>query len=186
MYTELNRKSIYLLKISVCIIGIPLFILLPERPLYQVSAQVTIFPGTEDLPESSFQNIPPPANIQPNFTASSISQNLSYAHFLPLTNSPGNQVKLILNYSTSDLSVLKQPVNALMEVHSANDSLIKISSFASPIVANQSGSIQLATTLTNPDLNNVTAEAEFTDPEKLIEISNPVKVHLKLGQIIQK
>jgi hypothetical protein len=152
---------------------------------YHADAQVTIFPGTGDLPETSFQDIPPPPNVRPNYTASNIIQNLSYAHFLPLTNSPGNQIKLVLNYSTNDLSVLKQPVNAVMDVLSANESLIKKSSFSSPIIANESGSVQLATTLTDQDTNNVKVVAEFTDPEKVTPISNPVEIALNLGQIIE-
>jgi hypothetical protein len=156
-----------------------------DLSLYKADAQVNIFPGTGDLPESSFQDIPPPLNVRPNFTAFSIVQNLSYAHFLPLTNSPGNQVKLIMNYSTNDLSVFKQPVNAVMSVLFENDSLIKKSSFASPIIANQSGSIQLATTLTDEDINNVKIVAELTDPEKVKPISNPVEIHLNIGQIFE-
>lgn len=172
--------------VGVGLLGILCFELSLERSLDQASAQVTILPGTDELPETSFQTVPPPPNVPPNFTTSSIIQNLSYAHFVPLTNSPGNQVKLILNYSTDDLSVVQQPANAIMDVLSANGSLIKGTSFPSPFVLNQTGSIQLATTLSGEvTFTNVTAVAEFTDPEKVTKISNPVEINLKLGQIIQ-
>jgi hypothetical protein len=177
----LNKRTFYLLIVSTGLLGLISF----QLTLYQAGAQTTILPGTEDIPESSFQNTPPPPNVRPNFTASSIVQNLSYAHFLPLTNNPGNQIKLVVNYTTPDISVVKQEVNAVMDILSANNSFIKKSSFDSPFIVNQSGSIQLATTLTDEDITNVTAVAEFTDPQKVIPISNPIEINLKLNQIIQ-
>jgi len=154
-------------------------------------AQVTITPGTDDQaqeePEPEAE--PEPAQMQPQQSSPGtkrISQELEYAHFIPLTNSPGNQVKLLLNYTVDDSSLIDKPVNAVMEVDSANQSLIRVSSFSEPIVANQSGTVQLATTFTNEKINNIIATTTFTGPGKLVSISNPVTVDLTLGQVIEK
>lgn len=115
----------------------------------------------------------------------SISQRLAYAHFTPLTDSPGNQVKLILNYSVNYPSVVGKQINAIMEITSAtNMSLVRTSSFPNPILANRDGTIQLATTFTDTNLTDIIAVAKFTDIEKTIQMSNLVKVRLQLGEII--
>jgi hypothetical protein len=115
-----------------------------------------------------------------------ISQELGYAHFVPLTNSPGNQVKLLLNYSVDDSSLINKPVNALMEVYGTNKSLFKVSSFPESIIANQNGTVQLASTFMDEKITNLTAIVTFTGPGKQVSISNPITADLSLGQIIEK
>jgi hypothetical protein len=74
-----------------------------------------------------------------------------------------------------------------MKVYAANNnSLIRISSLSDPVIANQSGSIQFATTLTDESIEAVKAEAAITDPNGTSPISNPVSVNLTLGQIIER
>jgi hypothetical protein len=47
-----------------------------------------------------------------------ILQKLSYAHFLPLTgNNQSNQVKVVVNYSVTEPSVINQNMNAFMHVY---------------------------------------------------------------------
>jgi hypothetical protein len=49
---------------------------------------------------------------------------------LPLVNSEGNQVKVVLNYSIGDESVVGQKINAVMGIYDRiNGTLIKLSSF---------------------------------------------------------
>ena len=79
-----------------------------------------------------------------------------------------------------------QPVSALMEVYGANQSLLRVSSFSEPIIANQSGTVQLASTFEDEKINNISAIAAFTGPGKQVSISNPITVDLTLGQIIEK
>jgi hypothetical protein len=178
-----------------------------------VYAQVTIIPGTDEEPEPETEAEPEPeteaepepeteAEPEPETEAETgsqelqsqqttpgpqrISQVLNYAHFIPLTNSPGNQVKLILNYTLEDSSFINEPISAVMEVYSSNQSLIRISSFPEPVLVNNSGTIQLATTFAEEDINNVTAVSTITEPDKLLSISNPLTVDLKLGQVIER
>jgi hypothetical protein len=163
-----------------------------------VVAQVTILPGT-DLPEIQIQqgnqsSAGGPSQQQTtteltsNLTTEgpkSISEKLASAHYIPLTVDEGNQIKLLVDYNASNPDVVNKPINAIMEIYAANKTLIKTSSFPSPITANETGTIQLATTFTDKSLTNVTAVVTFTDPTKQTRISEPLSVPLKLGQVIE-
>lgn len=182
--------------------AIPLItILLLTSP---AGAQVTILPGT-DLPEIQIQQENESApdqqqnqettdlttnlttdlttNLTSDFDPNSIAQKLASAHYIPLTVDPGNQVKLLVNYSTSNPEIIGTPINAIMEVYAANESLIRTSSFPSPITANETGTIQLATTFTDDSLKNLTAVVTFTNPTKEANLSQPLSVPITLGQI---
>ena len=121
---------------------------------------------------------------EPDYNSNSVSQRLDYAQFVPLTNSPGNQVKMLLKYSSLDPSMTNAPINAVMEVYAANQTLLKTTSFPQPLLLNQSGEIQLATTFEDVSLNNITARTMLTDGEKAIPISNTLETRLALGQNI--
>ena len=124
------------------------------------------------------------AASEPDYSSNSVLQRLDYAHFIPLTNSPGNQVKLLLNYSSLDPSMNNAPINAVMEIYAANQTLLRTTSFPQPLLLNQSGEIQLATTFADESLNNITARAMLTNGEKVIPISNTLETRLALGQNI--
>lgn len=124
------------------------------------------------------------------YTPNGISQRLDYAHFIPvgpLSGSLGNQVKLLLNYTVEEPSLANQQVNAVMEVYNeANKSLIKTSSYPDSIMLDKTeGTIQLATTLNDKDLRNVTAIVVFTDNDKVMPISTPLETRLSLGQMMR-
>ena len=97
-----------------------------------------------------------------------ISQKLNYAHFLPITsNNQSNQVKVVVNYSVADPSIVNQNMNAIMRVYTPDGTLIRTSSFPNGFIINStSGQSQLATTLTNNIVKNVKADVIFTDAEK--------------------
>ena len=127
--------------------------------------------------------------LSPRYSPNSVSQTLNYSHFVPLSpisNSPGNQVKLLLNYNVTESSLIDNPINAIMEVYAANQSLIRTSSLPHPLnVTNPEGTIQLATTLNDNSLKNITAVALLTDDEKAIPISNVLEARLNLGEMSQ-
>jgi hypothetical protein len=170
-------------------------ILLVSSPIY---AQVTILPGT-DLPEIEIQqqnqstpDQPPQqqtteltTNLTTDLDTNSVSLKLATAHYIPLTVDPGNQVKLFVDYNVSNPEVVNKPINAIMEVYATNETLIRTSSFPSPIIANETGTIQLATTFNDDALKNVTAVVTVTDPSKESPISEPLRVPLTLGQVIE-
>ena len=122
--------------------------------------------------------------LEPDYSSNSVSQILDYAQFAPLTNSPGNQVKLLLNYSSLDPSMNNAPINAVMEIYAPNQTLLRTTSFPQPLLLNQSGEIQLATTFEDESLNNITAKTMLTDEDKAIPISNTLETILALGQNI--
>jgi hypothetical protein len=115
-----------------------------------------------------------------------ILQKLSYAHFLPLTgNNQSHQVKVVVNYSVTEPSVVNQNMNAIMHVYAPNGTLVRSSSFGHGfIIKSTSDQSQLATTLTNNTLRNVKADVIFTDAAKSANFSNPLSIDLNLGQKI--
>jgi hypothetical protein len=76
------------------------------------------------------------------------------------------------------------PINAIMEVYADNQTLLRTTSFPHPLLLNQSGEIQLATTFEDKSLNNITARTMLMDGEKVIPISNALETRLALGQSI--
>jgi hypothetical protein len=110
-----------------------------------------------------------------------ISQKLSYAHFLSLTNNAKlHQIKVIVNYAP-----ISAAQNAIMKVYAPNGTLIKISSFPSGLKTTATGKAQFATSLADDRIKNVMASIMFTDSSKSANFSNPVNVNLNLGQTIQ-
>ena len=99
---------------------------------------------------------------------------------LPLVNAEGNQVKLIINYSIGDESIIGQKINAQMGIYDRiNGSLIKLSSFPDGIILNNTaGTIQLASTLTDPMIQNISTIVTLTNEEKTEKYSNDVRSDL--------
>lgn len=117
-----------------------------------------------------------------------LTLSLDRAHYIPLSplsDSPGNQVKMLLDYSVQDPSALAEDtVSAVMEVYAENKTLLRTSSLPEPIVLNDSeGSIQLATTFDDPTLQNITARALLTDGQKINPLSDPIEASLGLGEL---
>lgn len=117
-----------------------------------------------------------------------LTLKLDRAHFIPLSplsDSPGNQVKLLLDYTIENSSALaKDTVSAVMEVYAENQTLLRTSSLPEPIVLDDSkGNIQLATTLNDPTLKNITARALLTDGQRVNPLSDPIEASLGLGEV---
>ena len=105
-----------------------------------------------------------------------------------MSDSPGNQVKMLLGYSVQNSTALvNDKVNAVMEVYAANQTLINTSSLPEPISLTASeGTIQLATTFGDPSLHNVTVRALLTDGQKILPLSDPIEESIGLGEIISE
>ena len=172
--------------VALMILGSSAFSMIQQTVAGQVD---TILPEQEKEYVSSSERVAEQeaqraAASEPDYSNNSVSQRLDYAHFVPLTNGPGNQVKLLLNYSSLDPSMTDAPINAVMEVYAANQTLLRTTSFPQPLLLNQSGEIQLATTFEDESLNNITTRTMLTDGEKAIPISNTLETRLALGQNI--
>lgn len=143
--------------------------------------------GSTSLRQEISKDVKDELALLPKYSPNSISQSLNYSHFVPLSpisNSPGNQVKLLLDYNVTESSIIDNPINAIMEVYAANQSLIRTSSLPHPLnITSSEGTIQLATTLNDHTLKNITAVALLTDDEKAIPISNVLETRLNLGEM---
>jgi hypothetical protein len=101
--------------------------------------------------------------------------------FIPLTVG-GNQVNVLVNYTTNDPSIIDQMANSVMKVYTTNRTLIKTSSSAEGFIVNQTGSQRHATTIADSTLREVIAVVQYTDLAKTIPLSNPLRVDLTLNQ----
>jgi hypothetical protein len=113
---------------------------------------------------------------------------LDSAQFIPrLNTTEGSQVKVLVNYTVNDPSIVNQTINAVMNVYTLNGTLVKTSSFPAGFTANNFGTQQLATTIKgNPNpIQNITAVITITNAAKLIPLSNSSTMKLNLGQVIQ-
>jgi hypothetical protein len=105
---------------------------------------------------------------------------------LPLVNAAGNQVKLIINYSMGDETIVGERVNAVMGIYDRiNGTLIKLSSFPDGIILNNTaGTIQMASTLTDPMIQNISTIVTLTNEQKTEKYSNDVRSDLDLSAIL--
>lgn len=112
--------------------------------------------------------------------------SINQANALPLTTTEGNQVKVIINYSMGDKSVVGQRINAIMGIYDRETgSLLKLSSFPNGfIINNTEGTTQLATTLTDLNIKNISAIITLTNAEKSEKYSNDVRADLNLRTIL--
>ena len=79
----------------------------------------------------------------------------SSTQFSPLTKAVYNQLKVIVNYETKDVSLINTRINGVMQVSLSNGSLVKMSSFPNGFIVNQTGTIQFATSFADKTIQNV-------------------------------
>jgi hypothetical protein len=105
---------------------------------------------------------------------------------LPLTTEEGNQVKVVVNYDIKDQSLVGQRLNAIMGIYDRqNGTLIKLSSFPNGFIINSTnGTTQLATTLTDPNIQNISAIVTLTDINKTEKYTNDARADLDLRTIL--
>ena len=111
-----------------------------------------------------------------------ISIALNSATFMPLTSAEGNQVRVGVNYTTLNGTLIGNTINAVMKVYAPNTTAIKSTSFPNGIIANSSGTAEIKTTIIGNSTQNVTAVVQFTDASKTVPLSYPVQIGLNLTQ----
>jgi hypothetical protein len=111
-----------------------------------------------------------------------ISIALNSGTFMPLTSAEGNQVRVGVNYTTLNGTLIGNTINAVMKVYAPNATAIKSTSFPNGIIANNSGTAEIKTTVIGNSTQNVTAVVQFTDASKTVPLSNPVQIGLNLTQ----
>jgi hypothetical protein len=112
--------------------------------------------------------------------------SVTQATALPLVNTEGNQVKLIIKYSMGDESIVGQRINAQMGIYDRiNGTLIKLSSFPDGFILNNTaGTIQLASTLIDPKIQNISTIVTLTNEDKTEKYSNDVRSDLDLSAVL--
>ena len=95
-------------------------------------------------------------------------------------------MKVLVNYSIGDESIVGQKINAVMGIYDRiNGTLIKLSSFPDGIILNNTaGTIQLARTLTDPMIQNISTIVTITNAQKSEKYSNDVRSDLDLRAIL--
>jgi hypothetical protein len=101
--------------------------------------------------------------------------------FAPISSGEGNQVKAVVNYAVHDPMVENDLVKGVMRIYSPDGTLLKTSSSPTPFpITNSHGTVTLATTLTDPTMEDVIAKIVFTNPIKTEIISNELPVSVNL------
>jgi hypothetical protein len=129
-----------------------------------------------DLP-SSLLAIPSLSFINSAFAdhGQEISLSLNDSSFAPSSDG-GNQVKVVVNYATQDPMAVDDLVKGVMKVYTPNGTLIKTSSSPTPFPVSTTGQLQMATTLTENTIENITANIVFTNPIRTEIVSNELPV----------
>jgi hypothetical protein len=105
---------------------------------------------------------------------------------LPLTTAEGNQLRVVVNYDIGDESLQGQRLNVIMGIYDRETgSLIKLSSFPNGFILNNTeGTTQLATTLTDNVIQNISAVVTLTNADKSEKYTNDVRADLDLRSIL--
>ena len=108
-----------------------------------------------------------------------ISISVTKSSFAPMTNVHGSQARVSVVYQVNDESLESEKINGIMEIYSANGSLIRSSSFPDGFVAKKRGGTEdFKTTIRDPTVKNLIANITFTDLEREDTLSNTVTVNL--------
>jgi hypothetical protein len=114
-----------------------------------------------------------------------ISLTLNSAELTKVSlNENATRLRVSLNYTVNDPSVVNQTINSVMKVYQSNGTLIKTSSAANGFnISNNTGIHTHVTVLPNITTHDLEAVVQFTDLAKIIPMSNPIQVELNLTQI---
>ena len=69
------------------------------------------------------------------YTGNSVILKLWNSSFIPVTGTTDYQIKVIVNYSLTNSSLIGQKLNAVMKVHDAKGEVVKTSSFPNGFAA---------------------------------------------------
>jgi hypothetical protein len=108
-----------------------------------------------------------------------ISISVANSSFAPMTNVHASQARVSVSYQVNDESLEDEKINGIMEIYTANGSLIRSSSFPDGFVAKKRGGTEdFKTTIRDPTIKNLIANITFTDLERTDTLSNTVTVNL--------
>jgi hypothetical protein len=124
-------------------------------------------------------------NMQISFSekTGSIDISLVNSSFVPLSNTDANQVKVNVEYTLKNEKMQNQLINAVMELHAPNGTLIRTTSIGSGFTLQSDGGEQLLkTSINDKSLEHVSIKIVLTDLSKKIPLSNTITKDLKLKE----
>ena len=95
------------------------------------------------------------------------------------------QIKINVNYSISDPTLIGRRINAIMKVRSPDGAVLKTTSFPSGFEANETGTTQLLTNIPKIIAQNITTEIAFSDLNKTNVLSNTIKTLPHIENLIK-
>jgi hypothetical protein len=119
------------------------------------------------------------------YTGGEISIKLNNTQFTRLNDTGNYQIKVFVDYSVTDPSLIGQKINAVMKVYSSDGSLLKTTSFPGGFPVNRTGGTYLQTSIPISPAQNITTETVFTDLNKTNLLSNPVKTIPHMTDLIK-
>ncbi len=109
------------------------------------------------------------------YTGGEISIKLNNTQFTRLNDTGNYQIKIFVDYSVTDPTLIGQKINAVMKVYSSDGSLLKTTSFPGGFPVTKTGGTHLLTNIPISPAQNITTETVFTDLNKINLLSNPIK-----------
>ena len=107
---------------------------------------------------------------------------LDTAYFISHPQEGNHQVKVLLNYTLTNNSLIDSNANAVLKIYAINGTLLKTSSFPSGFILKNTDTTQLLTNIPNKSVENITAVIGLTNQNKTIPLSNSLKIPLTLGK----
>jgi hypothetical protein len=164
--------------------GLTIFLLIPLSTLICLIPTISIFTfSTLPDEEKVLQKAQESLRIHENQSSEGqqIAIRLIDAHFISHPETGNHQVKVLVNYSVSNSSLIGQKMNAVLKVYSTDGTLIKTSSFPLGFAINSTGTSQLLTNIMNDYVMNIVTLTTFTNLEKTIQLSNELRIPLNLS-----
>ncbi|TVP41499.1 hypothetical protein NARC_30214 [Candidatus Nitrosocosmicus arcticus] len=106
-----------------------------------------------------------------------ITIQLTSVKYAPLSETNFNQLKVLVDYNTNDLSVVNTPMTGTMKVSLPDGTPLKTSSIQKGYVVGQSGTIQFATSFTDKAIQRVNADVYLTNTLGTEKISNVLTIN---------
>lgn len=116
------------------------------------------------------------------YNGNEINLKLNNAQFVPLNGTSNYQIKVNVNYTVNEPSLIGKKINAVMKVHSSDGSILKTTSFPAGFTVNKTGMTQLLTNIPVSSSQNITTESVFTDLNKTNLLSNQIEIVPPISQ----
>ena len=128
-------------------------------------------------------------SVQQSFSQKDDSIDISVLNssFVPLSNTDANQVKVNIEYNLENEKMQNQLINAVMEIHAANGTLIRTTSTGNGFtLQSDAGEQVLKTSINDESLQSVSIKVVLTDLSKKIPLSNTITKDLKLEEALAR